>query len=106
MPARYVGTSVQRVEDERILTGRGRYVNDVMLPGMLQAAFVRSPHAHARIARIDTQAAAAMPGVVAVYTATELQAFVNPVQFMGGPQGYKSPTYLPLTSDKARLVGD
>ena len=61
-----VGGRVERVEDGRILIGRGRYVDDVALPGMLHAAFVRSPLAHARITSIDTTEARALPGVVAV----------------------------------------
>jgi len=56
---RFVGESIPRVEDHRILTGRGKYVDDLILPKMLHAAFVRSPFAHARIARIDVSAATA-----------------------------------------------
>jgi len=54
MAQRFVGESVTRVEDRRILTGRGRYIDDVRLPGMLHAAFLRSPFAHARIGGIET----------------------------------------------------
>jgi aerobic carbon-monoxide dehydrogenase large subunit len=60
---RFVGESVSRVEDKRILTGRGRYIDDVRLPRMLHAAFLRSPFAHAHIARIDSTAAKVLPGV-------------------------------------------
>jgi len=65
---RYVGRSVPRVEDERLLTGRGRYTDDIASPGEARCVFVRSPHAHARIARIDAAAAPRLPGVVAVLT--------------------------------------
>ncbi len=58
---RYVGHSVRRVEDQRLLTGTGRYVDDIVVPGMAHAAFLRSPHPHATIASIDTSAAAALP---------------------------------------------
>ncbi|MFB7593865.1 xanthine dehydrogenase family protein molybdopterin-binding subunit [Streptomyces sp. NPDC056160] len=70
----WIGRALPRVEDERLLRGHGRYVDDVRLPGTLEAAFLRSPHAHARITRIDADAARAMPGVRAVYTAAETTA--------------------------------
>ena len=59
---RYTGASVKRSEDPRILTGAGRYVDDIKLPGMLHAAFVRSPMAPARVLSVDVSAARAMPG--------------------------------------------
>jgi len=101
-----VGSSMQRVEDARLLTGRGRFVNDVMLPGLLHAAFVRSPHPHARIVRVDTSQARAVPGVVAVLTADDLAALCNPMQLQAAPEGFKNPVFHPLASDKVRLVGD
>ena len=67
----FVGKSVQRVEDDRFLTGRGRYVDDLDLPGAAHAAFLRSPYAHAVIRSIDTEAARALPGVLAVLTGTD-----------------------------------
>ncbi|WP_369200598.1 xanthine dehydrogenase family protein molybdopterin-binding subunit [Streptomyces sp. PU-14G] len=70
----WIGRGLPRVEDERLLRGHGRYVDDIRLPGTLEAAFLRSPHAHARITRIDAEAARAMPGVRAVYTAAETAA--------------------------------
>ena len=72
MGARQFGARVPRVEDPALLTGRARFVDDLKLPGMLHAAFVRSPHAHARIVAIDTAAALAMPGVHAVFTARDM----------------------------------
>jgi len=66
------GASTLRKEDHRFITGRGRYVDDLRVPGMLHAAFVRSPHAHARVERVDPAAAWAMPGVAAVFTAGDL----------------------------------
>src|SRR6516165_3628468 len=65
---RGLGHSIKRKEDARFIRGRGNYVDDVVLPGMLHMAILRSPHAHARITSIDTSAAAAIPDVVAVVT--------------------------------------
>ena len=75
---RYTGASIKRSEDPRILTGAGRYVDDIKLPGMLHAAFVRSPMAHARVLSVDVSAARALPGVVAVLTGADLEAMTVP----------------------------
>jgi carbon-monoxide dehydrogenase large subunit len=72
MGARQFGARVKRLEDPALLTGRGRFVDDVKLPGTLEACFVRSPHAHARIRSIDADKARALPGVHAVLTADDL----------------------------------
>jgi aerobic carbon-monoxide dehydrogenase large subunit len=72
MSATGIGAAVRRKEDLRFITGKGQYTDDVIRPGETRAMFVRSPHAHARIKSIDTIAAAAMPGVVAVLTGAEL----------------------------------
>ncbi|HLY24606.1 MAG TPA: carbon monoxide dehydrogenase, partial [bacterium] len=72
----------RRLEDLRFLRGRGRYVGDIRLPGMLHLALVRSPHAHARILRVDRAAAAGLPGVVAVLTADGLGAAGRPLMPM------------------------
>ena len=72
MPSSWVGTSVKRVEDPALLSGAGQFVDDIHLPEMVHAAFVRSPHAHARIRAIDTHRAREMPGVIAVLTAADL----------------------------------
>ena len=69
-----VGQSIKRKEDDRFLQGRGNYVDDVKLPGMLHMAILRSPFAHARIRSIDTSQAKGAPGVVAVVTGAELVA--------------------------------
>src|SRR5512145_540414 len=69
-----IGAPVRRREDLRFLVGQGQFVADLVLEGELACAFVRSPHAHARIDRIDTQAATAAPGVVAVYTGADMAA--------------------------------
>ncbi|HEV2630335.1 MAG TPA: xanthine dehydrogenase family protein molybdopterin-binding subunit [Pseudolabrys sp.] len=74
MGAQQFGARVARVEDPALLSGRGRFVDDVKLPGMLHACFVRSPHGHARIRGIDAAAAKALPGVHAVFTADDMPA--------------------------------
>src|SRR3974377_320222 len=68
-----MGTSLLRKEDARFIRGRGTYIDDIKLPGMLFGAIVRSPYAHARIASIDKSKALASPGVVAVLTADDLK---------------------------------
>lgn len=76
----WIGRSVPRVEDDRLLRGNGRYVDDIALPGAVEAAFLRSPHAHARIDSVDVSAALAAPGVVAVWTGddvADLPAMLN-----------------------------
>ena len=65
---KYIGARVLRKEDPRLITGTATYTDDIVLPGMVHAHLVRSPHAHARITRIDTAAAKRAPGVVAVLT--------------------------------------
>jgi carbon-monoxide dehydrogenase large subunit len=104
---RFTGTAVKRAEDPRILTGTGNYIDDVTVPGMLYAAFLRSTAPHARIARIDTSAARAAEGVVAVYTGEELEAVVQPGPFgIGIMTGGGGLQHSLLATDKVRLVGD
>src|SRR6201990_3284262 len=67
-----VGARVARKEDRRFITGKGRYVDDIKLVGMTHAHFIRSPHAHAKVKKIDSSAALKMPGVIAVLTGQEL----------------------------------
>src|SRR6202163_2217579 len=73
MSVQRVGERVRREEDLRLLTGRGRYVDDVAAPGAVRGHVVRSPHAHARIAALDARRAIAMPGVLAVLTGADLR---------------------------------
>src|SRR3954468_16028253 len=74
MSATGIGAAVRRKEDFRFITGKGQYTDDITRPGETRAIFVRSPHAHAKINRVDTKAAAAMPGVLGVLTGAELAA--------------------------------
>ena len=102
---RFVGEKIPRVEDRRILSGRGKYVDDLNLPNMLHAAFVRSPLAHARINAIDISAAQQAPGVVAVFTGEDMRRLCNPVS-TSLAFGVKFPEFYPLVTDKVRFVGD
>src|SRR5205085_9516230 len=72
MPNKYVGQRVRRTEDPRLIKGLAHYVDDIVLPGTCHVAFVRSVYAHARINSIDTSAALAAPGVIAVYTGKDV----------------------------------
>jgi len=73
------GAALKRKEDPRFITGAGNYLDDIKLPGMTYAAILRSPYAHAKISSIDTSAAAAMPGVVAVFTGKDMETELNPL---------------------------
>src|SRR5690349_17722532 len=75
----YVGAPLRRVNDRRLMTGYGRFVDDIQLPETLHVVFVRSPHAHADLRDIDASAALAAPGVAAVLTGADLEGWLNPV---------------------------
>jgi carbon-monoxide dehydrogenase large subunit len=99
------GQSTLRVEDARLLTGHGRYTDDLARPGMLYGVTLRSPHAHARITGIDTSAAMDVPGVVAVYTHKDVAAY-GPIPCLVPLSGdVKTPRVL-LADDVVRFVGD
>src|SRR5438105_3059757 len=101
------GASIKRKEDPRFLTGRGNFTDDVKLPGTTYAVFVRSPHAHARIRSIDSSAAKALKGVLAVFTGKDLaDAKVGSLPCGWLLPGIKVPPHLPLAADKARYMGD
>lgn len=111
MSTRQFGAPVKRNEDARLLAGRAQFVDDVRLPGMLHAAFVRSPHAHARIVSIDAAAARAHAGVVAVFTAEDLGDYWRPGPVIVPPppvEGavFNARTQVPLAKGKARHVGE
>ncbi len=102
----FVGQSVKRVEDDRLLRGQGRYVADVTPPGTLHAAFVRSPLAHARIRSIDVSEARRARGVRAVFTGEDMEALTHPFPpFLMLPNMY-TPLYYALSADKVRHQGD
>ena len=106
-PNSYIGRSVPRPNVRRLLQGRGSYVDDIRLPRMVHAAFVRSPYAHARIEAIDTGAATASPGVVAVVTGAELAAYCTPwVGVLSHLVGLKSPPQHAIAIAKACWQGE
>lgn len=108
----FIGKSVKRLEDKRFITGKGNYTDDIVLPGMTHGYILRSPYAHARIVRIDTSAAEATPGVVAVFTGKDIAT----TGIVGVPTGWqvnfrngdtmKEPPHPLLVTDKALHVGD
>ncbi|HEX2208447.1 MAG TPA: xanthine dehydrogenase family protein molybdopterin-binding subunit [Longimicrobium sp.] len=111
MSRTYVGTSPVRNEDRRLLTGQALFVDDVQLPGMLHAAFVRSDHAHALIRGIDVSAALAREGVVAVITAEDLGDYWQPGPLLVPPppiEGivFNQASQVPLAKDRVRHVGE
>jgi carbon-monoxide dehydrogenase large subunit len=98
---------MKRVEDPRFIQGKGKYVANLQIPGMLHAAIVRSPHAHAKINSIDTSAALAMPSVVGVYTGADLAADgVGGLPCGFNPPGIKTAPHPVLAIGKVRHVGD
>ena len=107
-----IGQSVTRKEDPRFLTGRGQYVSDIELARQTHAVFIYSTHAHADIKSIDTSAAEAAPGVVAVLTGSDYagdgMGAVPPEMMpedMGGPKGHRT-AHMPLAVDRVRYVGE
>lgn len=103
---KFVGARVKRREDLRLLTGRGRYVDDVVVPGMLHAAFLRSMEPHAKLGAIDASEARALPGVVAVFTGEDMQRLTNPMMNMTAMEGFYDPWFWCLAVDRVRHVGD
>src|SRR5882672_3604033 len=115
MGAKYFGASVPRKEDPRYLRGEGRYVDDMTLTGMLHAAFVRSPYAHARIVGVRADEARALPGVVRVFTFADLEPWMKPLPLFGAiPPGLaarvdvtmKQVPQLAMARDRVFFVGE
>jgi carbon-monoxide dehydrogenase large subunit len=111
MTTRNFGAPITRNEDARLLSGQALFVDDVELPGMLHAAFLRSNVAHGRIHSIDVAAARTRPGVVAVYTAADLGAYWAPGPLLVPPPPiagitFNQRTQVPLAKDKVRHVGE
>ena len=107
MATRWIGSSVNRLEDDRLLRGRGRFIDDVEPPGTVHAAFVRSPHGHARITDIDVTEALEIEGLVAIYTAEDLGALDRPLPLtIPNPALTQPRTQRPLARDVVRFVGE
>ena len=101
----YVGQAMKRLEDPRLLRGIATYVDDLRLPGMLYAAFVRSPYAHARVTRIDTGAARSAPGVVGVFVAADVNPSCGVVPCAADMPNLKNPQHRVLAADRVYFVG-
>ncbi|MGH2671152.1 MAG: xanthine dehydrogenase family protein molybdopterin-binding subunit, partial [bacterium] len=104
--AKLFGSSIKRREDPRLITGKGVFTDDVKLPGQTYAAFVRSPHAHARVRRVDVSKARAVPGVVAAFSGKDLaEGGVNPLPCGWLLPDIKIPEYRAIAAPKAAWVG-
>jgi carbon-monoxide dehydrogenase large subunit len=103
--ARLLGASIKRREDPRFITGKGNYTDDLKLAGMTHAVFVRSPHANAKIRKIDTAKASKAPGVVAIFTGKDMVG-VNSLPCGWLLPELKIPPHMPLASDAVHYVGD
>jgi carbon-monoxide dehydrogenase large subunit len=101
-----IGARIKRTEDPRLLTGAGSFVDDRPVAGALAMAFLRSNQAHARIVSIDTAAARAVPGIVAVFTAQDFEAHVQPLRATSRMKGYYATPIRPLAHGKVRHVGE
>src|SRR6266852_2326005 len=101
-----IGARIPRVEDRRFLTGQGRYVGDLDRPRLLHVAFLRSPHAHARIARIDVRTALAQPGVVVCWTGENLRGRVKAMRAPSRMLTYRATEWAALADGKVRYAGE
>jgi aerobic carbon-monoxide dehydrogenase large subunit len=104
--ARYVSRSVKRTEDPPLLMGRAHFMGDLRLPGLLAVKFLRSPHAHARVLRVDVRATLAMPGVEAVVTGRDLASSTRPIRAVMSGAGYKESGWPALAHEKVRFAGE
>ncbi|MFQ5664744.1 MAG: xanthine dehydrogenase family protein molybdopterin-binding subunit [Terriglobia bacterium] len=104
--AKWWGKPMKRKEDPRLIQGLGHYVDDLTLPGMLYAAIVRSPYAHARIRTIDPGAAQRAPGVVAVLTGEDIRGQLGPVPIAADLPELKIPPHYPLAGETVHYVGE
>ena len=101
-----IGAPLRRLEDARFLTGQGQYVADLLLPGTLHAAFLRSPHAHATITRVDPSRAGRAAGVTACVTSAELGGRVRPLVAPSRMKSYRPTEFPALARGKVRYVGE
>ncbi len=106
-PNSYIGKSIPRPNAARLVEGRGQYVDDVMLPRLVHVAFIRSPHAHAKLLGIDASEALQLPGVLRVFTGSDLAKHCTPwVAVLAHLKGMKSAPQLPLPLERATWVGE
>ncbi len=102
----YIGKPLARKEDKRLVTGQGRYLDDIVVPGALHVSFVRSPHAHARILGISADAARDLPGVTGVFTGEDLDKWTNRLRLAPPIEGLHPTEIATLPIDKVRFHGD
>lgn len=102
----YIGKPMRRVEDRRLLTGRGRYVADLRLPGMLHVAILRSPYAHARVKQVHAEVARALPGVVGVFTYDDLGPARQPIPLVVPHPDLKAIMWSALAPGEVNYVGE
>src|SRR5262249_10568590 len=106
-PNSYIGRSVPRPNLQRLTQGRGQYISDIALPRMGHGAFVRSPHPHARLIKIASDAAKKAPGVIAVVTGAELSKVMTPwVGVLTHLKGLKSAPQSPIAVERACWQGE
>src|SRR4051812_22995075 len=104
---KYIGTNTRSKEGPRHVTGRGNFTDDILLPGMLQAMILRSPHAHARILGADASAASKLPGVVTAITPSDVAALTKPFKPGRYAAGLRKPIPEYATAfDKVRYIGE
>ena len=108
MSTKIFGSGIRRREDPRLITGSATFTDDISLPGMVHAAMLRSPHAHAKITRIDTSKAAGAPGVVAVYTGADIEGALQPMPcaWLVPDSDLKVAPYPCIARDVVRYTGD
>ena len=108
MTTRILGSGIRRREDPRLITGGATYTDDIQLSGMVYAVILRSPHAHAKINNIDTTAAKASPGVVAVFTGADTDGVLSPIPCAWIPPDadVKAVAHPALATDVVRYQGD
>ena len=108
MTMRIFGSGIRRREDPRLITGRASYTDDIKLPGLVHAAILRSPHAHANIVSVDTSGAEGQPGVLAVYTGADTDGVLAglPCAWLIPDSDLKTPDHPAIAKDRVRYVGD
>jgi carbon-monoxide dehydrogenase large subunit len=106
MASRYVGQRIKRTEDPPLLMGRAHFMGDLRVAGLRAVAFLRSPHAHARIVAIDARAALAIPGVEVVVTGADLAPSTRPIRAAMSGEGYKESSWPALAVGKVRFAGE
>src|SRR5579864_368629 len=106
MATRVIGKPLKRKEDPRLIQGLGHYLDDLQLPGMLHAAFLRSPHAHAKIRSVDLSKARTLPGVLLALAASDVAGKIDAVPCAAELPDLKPAPRPVLATDRVRFVGE